>query len=112
MPLKILVVTDPMIRKARLPDRKARLQSKRKPSLDELNGALQRDFHRRRNQGMKMVRHDDQIMQSVFALAAIVEEDVDEQVGSGGGLKQSFPLGGDGGDEECAVHSRIVGRLP
>jgi len=61
---------------------------------------------------MKMVRHDDQIMQSVLTLGAIVEEDVEEQVGSGSGLKQSFPLGGDGSDEECALHSRIVGRWP
>jgi len=44
MPLKILVVADPMIRKAGLPDWEARLQSKRESSFDELNGAFQRDF--------------------------------------------------------------------
>jgi hypothetical protein len=52
MAIKILVVTDPMIGKARLPDRKARLQSKRKSPLDELNGALKGDFCRRSDQGI------------------------------------------------------------
>ncbi len=87
MPLKILVIPDSMICKTRLPDRQTRLQPKRKSSLDELNRSLQRYLGRRRNQRMKMVGHDHEIMQEISALFAIVEEDIDEQIGGGSALE-------------------------
>jgi hypothetical protein len=87
MLLKIPVIADPMIRKASLPDRQTRLQSKRESSLDELHRPLQRYFIRRRNQRMEVVRHDHVFMQEIFALYAIVEENINEQVSGGGVLK-------------------------
>ena len=87
MPLKILVIPDSMICKTRLPDRQTRLQSERESSLDELNRSLQRYLIRRRNQRMKMVGHDHEFVKQIFALLAIVEEHIDEQIGGGGALE-------------------------
>ena len=83
MPIKILVIPDTMIRKTSLPDRRTRLQSKRKSSLDELHSSLQRYRFRRCNQRVKMIGHDHKVMKQIFALLAIVEQDIHEQVGGG-----------------------------
>jgi len=87
MLLKIPVVADPMIRKTSLPDRQTRLQSKRESSLDKLHRPLQRYFIRRRNQRMEVVRHDHEFMQQIFALFAIVEENINQQISRCGALK-------------------------
>jgi len=55
---------------------------------------------------VKVVGHDHEIMKEIFALLAISKEDLDEQVGGGDALEYRSPLSRDGGDEECAVHSR------
>jgi len=78
MPGEILAIPDPMIRKTRLPDRQTRLQSKRKPSLDELHSPLQRYLIRRCNQGMEMIGHNHKVMEQIFPLLAIVEKDFSE----------------------------------
>jgi hypothetical protein len=87
MPFKIIGIPDSMICKTRLPGRQTRPQSERESSLDELNRSLQRYLSRRRNQRMKMVGHDHEIMQEISALFAIVEEDIDEQIGGGSALE-------------------------
>src|ERR1017187_3949736 len=87
MPHKILIVPNSMIRKPRLPDRQTRLQSKRESSLDELDRPLQRYLGRRRDQRMEVVGHDHKLMNQIFALVAVAEKDIDEQVGGGGALE-------------------------
>jgi len=83
MLLKIALVADSVIRKAGLPDRKARLQSKREPSFDELDRSLQRYFICGRDQRVQVIGHDYELVQEEFALFAIVEEDVYQQVSGG-----------------------------
>ena len=55
-----------------------------------------------------MVGHDDKIMKQIFPLFAIMEEDISEQVGGSGALKNRSALRGHGGDEKCALHPRRV----
>jgi len=108
MPLKILAVSDSMIREARLPYRQLRLQAKRKTSLDELDSPLQRCLRCRRDQRVNVVGHDHEIMKKIFPLAAVMLEDVNEQISGGGALEYGSTLCGDGGDEKRAIHLRIV----
>lgn len=108
MPLKILAVSDSMIRETRLPYRKLRFQAKRKSPLDELNGPLQRYLGCRRDQRVNVVGHDHEVMQKIFPLAAVMEENIDEQIRSCVALEESSTLCGDGGDEKRAIHSLIV----
>jgi hypothetical protein len=108
MSLKILFITNPMIRKARLPDGHLRFQLEREPSLDELNGLLQRNFMTRRDQCMEVVRHHDEFVQQIFSLSSITQKSFDKQVGRCVSLKECSPLCGDGGDEEGAIHEGNV----
>ncbi len=57
---------------------------------------------------VKVVGHDHERMQEIFALLAICKEDLNEQIGGSDALEDRFPLGGDRSDEECAVHLRNV----
>ncbi len=103
-----VVVADAMIRETCLPDREVRLQSERESSLDELNRSLQRAFRRGCDQRMKVIGHDDKVMEPIFTLRAAVEEHVDEEVGGGDALEFAPAVGGDGRDEKCAIHFPIV----
>jgi hypothetical protein len=78
MPLKILVVSDSMIREAGLPHRDLRFQAKRKCALDELYSLLQRNLGRRRDQYMNVVGHDHEVMKKIFPLPAVMLENIDE----------------------------------
>jgi len=80
MPIIILRVTNPMIRETRLPHRRLRLQAKRKSSLDELNSLLQGNLGCRRDQRVEVVGHDHEVMQKIFPLAAVMLEDINEQI--------------------------------
>jgi len=95
MMLEVFFIPDAMIREARLPDGRARFQPERESSLDELNGALQGDFLSGRDCRVKMIGHDDEIMQAVSALVAIVKDHFEEQVGRGSVLEQGSSLRGD-----------------
>ena len=78
---KIFFVPDSMIRRTRLPDWQTRFQSKRKSSLDELDGPLQRYLRRWGDQSMEVVRHDHKLMKQIFALVAVAEKNIDKQIG-------------------------------
>lgn len=80
MPLKILAVSDSMIRETRLPDRKLRHQAKRKSSLDELYSPLQRHIRGRSDEGVHVVGHDHEVMKKIFPLAAVPKENIDQQI--------------------------------
>jgi hypothetical protein len=87
MPFKILVVSDSMIRETRLPYRALRLQTKRKPTLNELDGLLQRNLRCRRDQRMEVVWHDHEIMKKILSPAAVMLEYIDKQVRRGSALE-------------------------
>ena len=80
MPLKILGVTDSMIRKAWLPYRQLGSKTKRKSSLDELNSLLQRNLGCGSDQCVEVVRHDHEIMKKIFSLTAVMLQNIDEQI--------------------------------
>ena len=65
MSLVILCVSNPMIRETRLPDLNLFFfaQAVGISALDKLDGALQRNFGRWREQRMDVVRHDDELVQ-------------------------------------------------
>ncbi len=73
MPLEILRIANPMVRKALLPylNLLHLPQLIRISTLKKLHSPLQRDFVRRREQQMEMVRHDDKLVQQIFPLIAI-----------------------------------------
>ncbi len=81
MPLKILRITNPMIRKALLPylNLLHLPQPVRISTLDKLHRPLHRDFVRRREQQMDMVRHDDKLVQQIFSLIAIADHYFDQK---------------------------------
>src|ERR1700733_11585384 len=61
-----------LVKMTALPNLEMALQSKGKTALHQLNRLLQRDFRRRRDQRVDMVRHDHKSMQRKSPLFAIV----------------------------------------
>ena len=53
---------------------------------------------------MEMIRHNHELVEQIFALTPITQEDFNEQTCGRVPLEQISPLRGDGGDEECAIH--------
>jgi len=116
MALIILRIPDSVIGKTRLPDVYLFLLAKPvgKPSLDELNGTLQRNRRRRRQQSVNVVRHDDEFMQQIFSLLAIVKHRVNQQSRPRIVTKNGSSLPCDGSDKERAfgVHVWMVAAQP
>ncbi len=75
---EILCVPNSMVGKALLPYRYlvSLSQPIRVASLDKLNCAFDREAWSRRDQQMKMIRHDDKFMQKKFSLLAVVKENI------------------------------------
>jgi len=103
MVLVILPITNPMIRKTSLPYRRTCLQPKRESSLDELHGALQRDFRRRGQQSMDMIGHDDEFVEKEFVFVSIMHERFHQEIGCCVPSEDGLTVSGDGGDEEDTV---------
>jgi len=76
-------------------------QAEGEASLDELHGLFERDIRGGCDQSVKVVRHDDERVQEILRLPAIVEDGLLEQLGSGRDLKKSAALRGHGGDKVC-----------
>jgi hypothetical protein len=108
MTYEIFFISNPMIRKARLPDGHLRFQAERESSLDELDRLLERYIVVRGDEGMKMVGHDDKFVEQIFALVPIMPQDLNKQVGGHVALEKSSPLGGHGGNEESSIHGSNV----
>ena len=103
--LKILRVSNSVIGETRLPDCHLFHFPKpiRKPTLDELECPLQGDYGRGRQQDMDVVRHDNEFMQQIFPLVAIVEQHVQQQSRSRIIAKDWKPPPRNGRDEECTL---------
>jgi len=72
--LIILKVTHPVIRKTLLPNRAMKFQPMRKSTFDELHDPLQGNLRGRRQQGVDMIGHDNELMQKKFPLLPIMGE--------------------------------------
>jgi len=76
-----------------LPDRRTEAQffacAMSEAAFDELDGALDADVTVYGQQQVHVIWHDDEFVQSEFALLAIVVHDVQEKLRGTGGLKQS-----------------------
>ena len=53
---------------------------------------------------MEMIRHDDEFVQQIFSLPAIVQQGFQEKSCGWIMTKDRAPLRCDAGDEKCAVH--------
>ena len=63
-------------------------------AFDELYRFSGRNFDRRSDQDVDMVRHDNEGVEEEVALVAIVKEGLDEEVGVGGDLEVAMLLMG------------------
>ena len=81
MPLQILRIPNPMIHKTLLPNLNLLLLPKpiRKSALNKLHRTLHRDSRRRRKQHMKMIGHDNKLMQQVFPLITIIKKHINQK---------------------------------
>ncbi len=68
------------------------LQSKRKATLDELDGFFKRNLWSGRDQGMKVFRHQDECVQKESSLAAIFEDGSLKELRVGRDLKNAAAL--------------------
>ncbi len=114
MPLVILRISNPMIRKALLPDLNPLHFPKpiRIPSLKKLHSPLQRDFDCGREQHMKVIRHNHKLVQQIFPLITIPEQYLDQELRPKFDTEDGQALPSDGCHEERAlrvIHSQIVG---
>ena len=76
------------------------LGSKGKPSFDELHGFL--NCVGSSQQQVNMIRHDDKLMEQVFPLIAIAEQNIQEQPCHLVGLEHGHFLVAGGGEEVTA----------
>ena len=85
-----------MIRKTPLPNGRAELQfiakAFRRPALDELHGPFERRFFSGRQQEMKMIPHQNERVQLVSSLVAIVQQRLHENFASARGLEDGSPF--------------------
>jgi len=112
MILIVLKIANAMIAETRLPDRPTRLQAEREPAFDVLYGALQRDFLCWREEQMDVVGHDDEFVQKIFSVIAIMLESFYQETRRCLATEDRLAVRGDGGDEEYAVgvHFTMVAR--
>ena len=75
----------PRLRESALPNRRVKSEflagAKRESAFDELDRAFDADFITHGDEHVKMIRHDDEIVQKVFTKRAIVIEHADEEFG-------------------------------
>ena len=80
--LKRLAIQNPYFRESSLPNRSAELKifsgTKCEPTFDELNGLLNADSRADGNQNMKVIRHHNKLVQTIFSLRAIVVQNANE----------------------------------
>ena len=108
-------ITDAVVGKAALPDRKLRRETMREAAFDELHGTLDSDVGGS-DEEMKVVGHHDVGVQQVAG--AVVVDGIEEQLGIAFDLKESAAIVSGCGDEVSAWsggaarnrHSAIVKR--
>lgn len=85
-----------------LPNRHFGFEAEGEASFDELNGLLDGDVRRGREEEMEVVGHQDEGVDLVAVFGAVFVEKLEEEVGVRVGLEEPSAIGGDGGDEEGA----------
>jgi hypothetical protein len=97
-------VYDPHFGESFLPDRGPESQlapsAEGEATFDELYGALNCHIATDRQQNMKVIRHDYEIMQAVFSLGAVIVQHVNEQGRGPAGLKKVSLVTNRRGDEK------------
>ena len=66
---------------------------KRETALDELECFFQRDFRRRRQQQMEVIRHNHKLMQQKPLLATILHKNIQQKLSHAIGLKKRAASG-------------------
>src|ERR1019366_2883836 len=111
-------VADAVVGEAALPNWELRGEAMGEAALNEAHRSFECDGLWSEDK-VDVVGHDDESMQLVVALAAIVLEGFNEEFGVDGKLEETATVVGCGGDEECAVagcagrdrHTAIVRRV-
>ena len=106
MAVVVLLIANAMIRETLFPDQESVselfLGSKRKASLDELQGFFQGNVLGGRKDEMEMIGHDDEFVQQEAALRAIIGENVNQKASHLLRFEDWPSSIGHGCDEECA----------
>jgi len=98
---EVVAIKDEVVGVAALPDRILRGDAAGESALDEVHG-LRDGFAVGREEQVNVVGHDDEGVEFVCALGAVVLESFEEEVGVRGKLEYAATIVGDGGDEECS----------
>ena len=97
------------------PDVEFAFEALREAALDVLHGLFQRDLGRGCDDGVKVVRHDDEGVEVIAVLIAVVSKGFEKECGVGFYLEESAAVGGDSGDEICSEllrrRERHLGRI-
>jgi hypothetical protein len=114
--LHILRVANPMIGKSALPNREVRRQAMRKAALNKTYCSLYCDALRR-NDEMDVIRHNNERVKLIVALAAIVLQGFKKEFGVCRNLKQPATIVGRGSNKErakawCSSRNRATRRVP
>jgi hypothetical protein len=97
------------------PDVEFAFETERESALDVLHCLFQRGLGRRRKNGVKVVRHDDEAVELIAAFGPVSGKDIEEEISVLLDLEKTTAVGGDGGDEVGAEllrrRERHLGRI-
>ena len=116
---KFFSVADAVVSESALPDGELRCKAVRKAALDEAHYSFEGDSLRGKDQ-VNVVRHNDEGVQLVVALASVVLERFYEEFGVDGKLEEASTVVSRGSDKKCSrarcaardCHAAIVRRVP
>ncbi len=95
-------VCDAPVEAASCPHVVLAFEAEREAAFDELNDFFQRDIRGGGEKQVKVVRHDDEAIQTVSALQAVALKRVQHEFGCGCDLKEPSSIRSGAGDHECA----------
>ena len=98
---EVLSVTNAMVGEAPLPDGELGGETVGEASLDESDGAFERDGLRGK-QEVDVVGHDDEGVEFVVTFGPVVLEGCDEEFSVGGNLEETTSVVSSAGDEESS----------
>ena len=94
-------VEDEVVGEASLPDGKVGREAAGETALDQVH-CLRDGFGVWSEEKVDVVGHDDEGVEFVRAVGAVVLEGFEEEFGVRGDLEEAAAIEGNGGDEECA----------
>lgn len=95
-------IFDAALCEAVFPNRRFGFETERESALDELHGLFDGDVRGRRDEEMDVIGHEDEGMDRIATLSAVVVHQTDQEIRVGVGLEGAAAVRGDGGDEEGA----------